>query len=145
MRRGFTVTELVIVVAIFGVTAMVATPLTRQAYVRHQVKVAANQVQSLVQQVRMSAVKEKVPHRLVLHDENAVTPNRIDVQKEQGGSFVTQHTYALPGTVRLLDSSLSSMTVSSQGICSPGKVYVRATEDAYEAVSVKSTCLTESR
>ncbi len=144
MRRGFTVTELLVVVAIFAVTAMVAMPLAREAYVRQQVKVAATQVQSLVQRARMSAVKEKVSYRLVLHDEDAALPNRLEVQKKQGASFVSQQTYALPEAVRLLGSSLSSMTVSSLGICTSGSVYVQAAEGAYEAVSIKSTCLTEN-
>ena len=144
MRRGFTVTELLAVVAIIAVTATVAVPLARQAYVRQQVKAAATQVQSLVQRARMSAVKEKVSYRLVIHDEDAALPNHLEVQKKQGASFVSQHTYALPGAVRLLGNSLSSMTVSSQGVCSSGYVYVEAADGAAEAVSIKSTCLTEN-
>ena len=143
MRRGFTLTELLLVFVIIAVTAAVAAPFVREAYVRQQVKVAASQVQSLVQRARMSAVKEKVSYRLVVHDENAAVPNSLELQKKQGASFATQHTYALPEAVRLLGSSLNSMTVSSQGVCSSGEVYVKVTEDAYEAVSIKSTCLTE--
>ena len=145
MHRGFTMTELLTVVAIIAATAMVATPMARRAYVRQQAKVAATQVQSLVQQVRMKAVKEKVSYRLVLHDEDAAAPNRVEIQKKQGASFATQHTYELPEAVRLLGGSLSSMTVSSHGNCSSGDVYFQAAEDAYEAVSIKSTCLTENR
>ena len=144
MQRGFTIIELAIAVAIIAVTAVVAAPLARRVYVRHQVKVAAGQVQSLVQRARMSAVKEKVSYRLVLHDEDAALPNHLELQKKQGGSFATQDTYALPGAVRLLGTSLGSMTVSSRGTCSSGNVYVQAAGDAYETVSIKSTCLTEN-
>ena len=145
MRRGFTVIELTVVIAIIAVAAAVAAPLMREAYLRQQVKVAASQVQSLVQRARMNAVKEKVSYRLVVHDEDAALPNHLELQKKQGASFATQHTYALPGAVRLLGNSLSSMTVSSQGVCSSGNVYVEAAADgASEAVSIKSTCLTEN-
>ena len=144
MQRGFTVTELTIVTAIIAMSILAAAPLTLEAYQRHQVSVAATQVQSLVQRARMSAVKEKVSYRLVFHNENALLPNRLELQKKQGGSFATQDTYELPGKVRLLGSSLSSMTVSSQGTCSSGDVYVQVTDDLYEHVSIKSTCLTEN-
>ncbi len=144
MQRGFTVTELVLVLAIIAVVAGVAAPFVRDAYVRHQVMVVASQVQSLVQRARMSAVKEKVSYRLVLHDENAALPNRLELQKKQGASFATLDTYALPGEVQLLSSSMNSMTVSSQGTCSSGAVYVQAADDIHETVSIKSTCLTEN-
>ena len=142
MQRGFTVTELTLAVAIVAVAALASAPLARQAYVRHQVKIAVSEVQSLVQRARMAAVKEKVSYRLVLHDQNATLANHLELQKKQGNSFFTQQTYALPGAVRLLGSSMNSVTVSSQGICSSGKVAVRAGDDAYERVDVKSTCLT---
>ena len=144
MRRGFTVTELVVVVGIIAVIAVAAAPVLRRAYVRQQVKVSASQVQSLVQRARMSAVKEKVSYRLVVHDEDAAVPNRLELQRKQGASFATLHTYTLPAAVRLLGSSLSSMTVSSLGTCSSGNVYVQAADYAYEAVSIKPTCLTEN-
>ena len=38
---------------------------------------------------------------------------------------------------------MSDVTVSSQGICSSGSIYVQAPEIDYEQVSVKPTCLTE--
>ncbi len=145
MQRGFSVTELTLAVAIVAVAAGASAPLVRRAYVRHQVKVASSQVQSLVQRARMSALKEKISYRLVLHDESATLPNHLELQKQEGNSFVTRQTYALPGAVRLLGNSLSSITVSSQGVCSSGSVYVEAAADgAYEAVSIKSTCLTEN-
>ena len=144
MQRGFTMTELTIVTAIIAISMLAAAPLTLEAYKRHQVSVAATQVQSLVQRARMSAVKEKVSYRLVLHDENAALPNRLELQKKQGASFATLDTYALPGEVQLLSSSMNSMTVSSQGTCSSGAVYVQAADDVHETVSIKSTCLTEN-
>ena len=143
MNPSFTITELSIVVGIIAVTAAVSAPLVRRAYVQQQVKAAAAQVQSLVQRARMSAVKEKVSYRLLLHDEAATLPNHLELQKNQSGSFATQDTYALPEAVRLLGSSMSSVTVSSQGTCSTGIVHIRGSDDAYEALSVKSTCLTE--
>ena len=144
MQRGFTVAELSIVVGIIAVTAAVSAPLVRRAYVQQQVKAAAAQVQSLVQRARMNAVKEKVSYRLLLHDEDATLPNHLELQKNQGGSFATLDIYALPQAVQLLGSSMSSVTVSSQGTCSTGNVHVRGSDDAYQALSVKSTCLTEN-
>ena len=143
MQRGFSVTELTLAVAIVAVAAGASAPLARRAYVRQQVKMAAIEVQSLVQRARMAAVKEKISYRLILHDENAALPNHLELQKRDGNSFATLQTYALPGTVRLLGTSMSSVTVSSQGICSSGNFRVQGGDDAYERVSVKSTCLTE--
>ncbi len=143
MQRGFSVTELSLVLAIIALTVAAATPFMRRAVVRQQARVAVSQVESLVQRARMNAVKEKVSFRLVVHDENATPPNRLELQRDEGGSFATQQTYALPGDIRLLGSSMSDVTVSSQGICNSGSIYVQAPEIDYEQVSVKPTCLTE--
>ncbi len=143
MQRGFTVTELLVVVVIVAVASLSAAPRLHQAFVNHQVDVAANQIQSLVQQARMGAVKEKASYRLLIHDESATAPNRVELQKYQGGSFTTlpQGAYSFPGAVRILGSSASSMTVSPKGVCSTGSIYVQA-DNALDAVSVTSTCLT---
>ena len=141
--RGFTVTELTIVVAIIAVSTLATAPLARRAYMQHQANAAVNQVQSLVQKARMSAIKEKVSYRLVVHNENATVPNILEIQRKQGNSFLTQDTYDLPESVQLLSGSVGSLTVSSQGTCSTGNVYVQASDGAYKTVSIKSTCLTE--
>ena len=60
MQRGFTVTELALAIAIVAMAALASAPLARQAYMRHQVKIAATEVQSIVQRARMSALKEKI-------------------------------------------------------------------------------------
>ena len=145
MQRGFTVTELTLAVAIVAVAAGVSAPMVRQAYVRQQVRIAASEVQSLVQRARMAAVKEKVSYRLILHDQNATLANHLELQRKQGNSFFTQQTYALPGAVRLLGSSMNQVTVSAQGTCNSGNVAVQGEGDeAYQALSIKSTCLTEN-
>lgn len=143
MPRGFTVIELTIVAAIIAVTTLATVPLARQSYIQYQANAAGSQVQSLVQKARMSAIKEKVSYRLVVHNENATVPNILEIQRKQGGSFQTQDTYDLPESVQLLSSSVGSVTVSSQGTCSTGNVYVQAADGAYKTVSIKSTCLTE--
>ena len=148
-ERGVSFIELMVILALGVVLLMMAAPNLRNIHAKHQQNGAARKVQSLVSYVRLKALKEKLPYRLVLHDENALTPNRVEVQWSQGGSYATEPggIYELPDRVRILGGggtdSVDQLTVSKRGACSTGNVYVQGTHPSLEVVVVESTCLTK--
>jgi hypothetical protein len=103
-------------------------------------------VESMVQQARMSALNEKNSYRVVVHDENATTPNTLELQREQSGSFVTVagEVHTVPEAVRILGSSptdsMNDVTVNGRGECSSGKVYVAAGGVDVGVVTIAATC-----
>ena len=86
---GLTAVELLVVTAMLAVMAVFALPQLTTILARQQIGSAVAIVQGSVNQARMSALKEKVAHRVLVHDEAATTPNRLEVQREESGSFVT--------------------------------------------------------
>lgn len=145
MQHGMSVTELLCVVAIVAVSAAVAAPLVHQSVVRHESAAAATRIESLVQRARMNAVKQKVAHRLLIHDQAAATPNTLELQRAEGGSFTTlpQGTYAFPASVRIPTGGPSSVTVSARGVCSAVSLSLESQGHGLRTVSVGGTCLTQ--
>ena len=144
---GFTIAEVVVVVALIALILSVGLPAMAKFYVRHQTASAAAMVQTLVQRARLSALKEKRDYRVVLHDENGSPANRIEIQRDSGGSYVTVagEVHGIPGAVRILGSSpndsVDSVTVNSRGECTSGDVYVTKDGEAYGHVTISATCL----
>ena len=128
----------------------VSLPAFDKYYRRQQVDSAAGMIESMVQRARMSALKQKIVHRVVFHDENAATPNTVELQRKVGGSFSTipGQVLSVPGAVRILGTgpmnSLDDVTVSGRGECSPGNVYVSDGAERTRVVAIASTCFTSS-
>ena len=147
---GFSLTELLVVVGLLTLVVLVSLPLFKDFYLRTQVSSSAAMVQSLVQQARMSALKEKNRYRVVVHDENAATPNTLELQREQSGSFVTVagEVHTVPGAVRILggspSDSMDDVTVTGRGECSSGSVYVGADGVDVGVVTIAATCFSNA-
>jgi len=146
---GFSLTELLVVVGLLTMMLVVSLPLFKDFYLRTQVSSSASMVASMVQQARMSALKEKNRYRVVLHDENAATPNTLELQREQSGSFVTVagETHSVPEAVRILGGSptdsMDNVTVNGRGECSSGNVFVVADGVDVGVVTIAATCFAD--
>ena len=146
---GFSLTELLVVVGLMTLILVVSLPLFKDFYLRTQVSSSAAMVGSMVQQARMSALKEKNRYRVVLHDENAATPNTLELQREQSGSFVTVagKMYTVPEAVRILGGSptdsMDDVTVNGRGECTSGTVYVAAVGVDVGVVTIAATCFAD--
>jgi len=143
---GFSLTEVLVVVGLLTLIFIVSLPALKEFYLRAQVSSSAAMVESMVQQARMSALKEKNSYRVVVHDENATTPNTLELQRQQSGSFVTVagEVHTVPDAVRILGSSptdsMDNVTVNGRGECSPGTVYVAADGVDAGVVTIAATC-----
>jgi type II secretory pathway pseudopilin PulG len=144
---GFTIAELAVVVGVFAIAAMFIMPALGDFLLKHQLTTSASEVEGLVLRARMGALKEKISYRVVIHDEAATTPNRLEVQRRPSGSWVTlpDGIRDLPSTVRVLGASpsdsMDDMVVDGRGLCETGRVFLESDLGSTETVSVESTCL----
>lgn len=148
-QSGVGLIELLTVMVLGSVLLAVAMPAFWSYYQEQRLHTATSQTRNLVRYARMKALKEKVPHRILFHDENAVTPNTIEVQNNEGGPFVTlpQHVYPLPAGVKILGSgptdSMDSVTAGRRGECNSGKVFIQGHNGTLEVTSIEPTCHTK--
>jgi prepilin-type N-terminal cleavage/methylation domain-containing protein len=147
-ERGLSLLELLVVLAVAAATSIAAMPFLVGYWHGHQLRSAAERTESLVRRVRMSALKEKNAYRVVLHDENAATPNRVEIQRDDAGSWTTLDggVVDLGGGVRILggggSDSADAIVVGPRGECQAGEVYFQGTEADTVVVSVAPSCLT---
>jgi prepilin-type N-terminal cleavage/methylation domain-containing protein len=149
-QHGFSALELLAVVGIMALMLAVSLPGLTRYYAGYQISSAATMIESMIQQARMGALKEKNTYRVVVRDEHAATPNTIELQRREGGLFVTVpgEVRAVPGAVRILGTiptdSVNSVTVNTRGECTTGTVYVSAEPLDSGVVTIASTCFTNA-
>ena len=146
-QRGGGFLELLVVLAVAGLILAIAGPALRSGYQRQKVRAVASKTVQVIRYVRLLALKEKVPHRVVFHDVSDTPANTIEVQRQQSGSFVTipGHVYPAPEGVTILGSgstdSIDNVIVEPRGGCQAGKVFIQGPL-SLGVVSIKSTCHT---
>ena len=146
--HGFSTLELLVVLGLMAVIMSVSLPALQRLYLRSQVSSTVTTIETMFLRARMSALKEKAAYRVLVHDENAATPNTLELQRNEGGTFVTLtgEVQTLPQAIRILGSgptdSLDSMTVNSRGECTSGNVYATTDGADVGVVAIASTCFT---
>lgn len=146
-QAGVSFVELVVIIGLAAVFMMAAVPAFLNFYRNHQLSSTTSSIQNLVRFARVTALKEKVPHRVLFHDQNAGNPNFIEVQRNQSGSFVTlsRHVYRTERGVHILGTgatnSLDSLQVNSRGECDPGEVYVEGYSGVVQVVAIEASCV----
>ena len=146
-QRGAGFVELLVILAVAGLVLAIASPALLDGYQRQKARVVATETVQVMRYVRLLALKQKVPHRVVFHDMSDTPANTIEVQRQQFGSFVTipGHVYPAPSGVLILDGgstdSVDSVIVGPRGECQAGQVFIQGPV-SLELVSIKSSCHT---
>ena len=147
-ERGISLTETLVVVGLASVMLTLTGASMWGSYYKQQASAVTRQARSLVAVARMKALKEKVAHRVVFHDSGATTPNTIELQRNQGGSFVTlsDHVYRAPEGVEILGSgftnSVDSVVAGTRGSCDSGTLYVQGRDHTVRVVTIGGSCHT---
>jgi len=148
--HGYSTLELLLVLGLLALIVAVSLPALHRFYLQNQVSSTTTTIEAIFLRARMSALKEKIAYRVLVHDENATTPNTLELQRNEGGSFVTLAGAVpiVPRAIRILGSgstnSLDSMTVNSRGECTPGNVYATVDGADVGGVEIASTCFTST-
>ena len=141
-ERGMSLIEVMVIAAVISTLVFVSFTGFKQLQVRYKLDSGMREVQSWVRSIHMNALKEKVRYRIVLHDQSAGTPNQLEIQRFQSGSYVTvpDGVQELPDGVQILASSMDNVVVSSRGRCSTGNIYFNEASAGSKTVAVKATC-----
>ena len=147
-QLGVGLPELLAVLAVAGALFLIAAPGLREGHERQKAHAFGTETVKAIRYARMSALKEKVPHRVLFRDAGDATANTIEVQREQAGGFVTipGQVHSAPTGVSILNegfrNSVDSIVVGSRGECQAGTVYIQG-HQILEVVTIQSTCQTQ--
>lgn len=92
-HSGFTLVELMVVVAVIGLMAAIGTPVVLNLLPNYKLKAAARDLYSSLQQTRLLAIKTNNNVRLVL--DNTVSPGFYFIDVDASGTLNLQNEYRI--------------------------------------------------
>jgi hypothetical protein len=146
---GASLLELLVVLVMLAMIFVISISILTTYYRNQQLISAAMTVQNSVWGARFLALKERAPHRVLIRDDDDPLPNRIEVQRLQGTSFVTlpEKTYSMPAGVRILgagpNDSTDRVEIGRRGECIPGFIFLGGHGGQVSRLSISAGCLTE--
>jgi prepilin-type N-terminal cleavage/methylation domain-containing protein len=129
MRKGFTLVETLVVIAILGVIILFAVPTLYRMLQNYYVKSAASQFAVQVRMTRNLAVTQKRDYRITVCSKDAssppCSPNTYLIEYEdEGGSFITlPHVQKnIPNSIEILSGAIFLSGQATLEFDSRGKI-----------------------
>lgn len=125
MRKGFTLLESIIVVAIIGIILLFAIPALLTIYQTYKTKTAASQIAIHVRMARNLCVTQKIPYKVVIHSDTALSnQNTYQVQNQPVSTFqdIPYLDCAVPSGVKIRSTSIFSSGVATLQFNARGKI-----------------------
>jgi prepilin-type N-terminal cleavage/methylation domain-containing protein len=147
-KRGFSLTELMVVVAVMGIMGLVAVPTLVTALPGYRLKGSAKDLCSNMRKARSLAVKQNRTVSIVFHNDNNsyVIDNSERVALADGISFGCGNATSAAGDGASLPAdgisfSGNKVTFTTQGLISgaSGYVYLQNTKGQAYAVSARTS------
>lgn len=123
-ESGFSLAELLIVIALMGLMILFGGPALGQSLRAYKVRSSANELTTIIRAIRYTAVTERTPVTLTLNDQaDATNPNTYSYIDRHGKTVLVR----LQSGVSMETSSVASITLGingSTGQTSPQNVVV---------------------
>jgi|GEM_PF-1621516 len=125
LRKGFTLLETLIVVAILGVILIFAIPALLGMFQSYKVKTAASQIAIHVRMARNLCVSQKINYQLIIRSNDALTnQNTYVVRNSPSGSYVNVPNLdtAFPTGVKIRSTSIFSSGIATLQFTPTGRI-----------------------
>ena len=118
---GFTVVELMVVIAIIGILSVISIPNMIQWRQDHQLNIATRSIQAVIQRMRMQALKEKSSIEIQFNAAANEYEARINMRGMEGGRTKSLR-YHLPPGIRIQKITFRSsiLRFNSRGLPAGG-------------------------
>ena len=135
-RDGFTLTEIIVALAIIAILAAIAIPNWSTLLPNYALNSAARQVQSEFQKAKSRAVSENTDYRLVFSS----TSYSYSIERDTGSGWQsTGENKPLPEGITLGGSSTTTLSFAPRGSSNGGTIMLCNIKNAGYNVAVTST------